>query len=405
MTYHGPARYAVLGALSLLYFLLMAGTFNALGVVLPAMVGSLGWSWAEAGFGFTLLGLACGLSSLMPAVAIRRLGVSRTLLTGGVLLAAGFACLAGTHGVLGYHVGTVLLGLGFTFAGTVPAVHVISATFETRASTALGFYFTSGGMGSVAGPLLFRLTSGLTGDWRPYWMLCAAAALLFSALAALVTRHRAPPADLPTMPIAPTGWQARRALATPQYYVVVGAYTSFLLVNTTVHSFAAQHLLERGLSENGAAYVLSAAAFVGAIASLLAGVTGEKASARTLTTLSLIAVTAGVLGIGFMGGDAGIGLFVVGMGIGLGFSYVATAMLLLDYFGRRPNLELYAVMQLISTSAAIGPALGGIVRDATGNFTAVFAACAAITGLFVLLTALMRRPARPADAPALAVAH
>lgn len=395
MIFHGRARFAVLAALCLMYFLLNAGTFNALGVVLPAMVASLGWSWTEAGFGFTLLGLACGLSSLLPALAIRRLGVSLTLMTGGVLLAAGFTSLAAAHGVLAYHLGTLLLGIGFTFAGTVPAIHVIASTFR-RSSTAIGIYFTAGGIGSVAGPLLFRLCSNVLGDWRPYWVMCAVAAVLIAGFAALVTRHRPAAADaaLPdAIHLAPTGWLARRALATPQFYIVVGAYTSFLLVNTTVHSFAPQHLQDRGLSADGAAFVISAAAFVGAIASIVAGVVGETVSARRTTLLSLLSITIGTIGIGFVNGWAGTALFVGGMGIGLGFSYVATAMLLLDYFGKRANLELYSSMQLISTSAAIGPALGGYVRDATGGFGPVFTACAAITGLFFLLTLLMKRPA------------
>lgn len=39
----------ILVTMSLLYFLLMAGTFNSLGLVLPEMVRAFGMSWAEAG--------------------------------------------------------------------------------------------------------------------------------------------------------------------------------------------------------------------------------------------------------------------------------------------------------------------------------------------------------------------
>jgi hypothetical protein len=80
MVFEGRARYLVLAALSLLYFLLTATTFNSLGLVLPSMVTELKWNWAEAGFGFTLLGLACGLTGMVPAVMIRRIGVSMTVL-------------------------------------------------------------------------------------------------------------------------------------------------------------------------------------------------------------------------------------------------------------------------------------------------------------------------------------
>ena len=79
------AQLALLG-LSLLFFQITAATFTSLGVVLPAMVGELRWSWGAAGLGFTVLAVACGLASLAPAVVIRALGVRATLAAGGAVL-------------------------------------------------------------------------------------------------------------------------------------------------------------------------------------------------------------------------------------------------------------------------------------------------------------------------------
>ena len=44
---------AALAALSLLFFILTAGTFTSLGVVLPDMVAALHWDWSRAGLGYT----------------------------------------------------------------------------------------------------------------------------------------------------------------------------------------------------------------------------------------------------------------------------------------------------------------------------------------------------------------
>ncbi|WP_374047273.1 hypothetical protein [Acinetobacter baumannii] len=85
--------WSVLVLFSLLFFLITAATFTSLGVVLPSMIEELGWSWTSAGFGFTLLGLACGLSSYVPAHTIRKFGVRITLLLGMVILVAGFTSL------------------------------------------------------------------------------------------------------------------------------------------------------------------------------------------------------------------------------------------------------------------------------------------------------------------------
>ena len=129
----------VLASFSLLYFLVSADTFSSLGVVLPVMVQELGWNWTEAGLGFTFLGLACGLSSLVPTVLIRRIGVRGTLLAGTALLVLGFGGLALTHSVAVYLAATLVIGIAFSLTTTVPGTHVLATTFQ-RQSLALGTY-------------------------------------------------------------------------------------------------------------------------------------------------------------------------------------------------------------------------------------------------------------------------
>ena len=67
-------------------------------------------------------------------------------------------------------------------------------------------------------------------------------------------------------------------------------------------------------------------------------------------------------------------------------------MLLLNYYGRERNLELFSTVCLISTVAAAGPVLAGAVRDATGAFGPAFEAIAIVTTLVLLAVATMRPP-------------
>lgn len=414
MTFEGRLRYLVLGALCLLFFILNACTFNGLGVILPYMVEDLGWTWGTAGIGFTLLGMACGLSGLVPALLIRKFGVSRTMLVGGSVLFSGFACLALTNSASTYFLGTILLGIGFAICGQVPAVNVISHSFKKH-STAMGIYFTVGGLGSVAGPLIAYATQEFTHDWRYFWGGAAVAAVLLSMFTSTVTANRWNNKDAGRkQQVAETsgGWTVGAAMRTPQYYVIVGAYTALLLISTTVHGFAVQHLSDSGLGMGAAATMMSALALISAAASAIAGVAGEKMMPRNLSILSMAAAVVGVLAL--MGGAnvAAIMIATIGLGVGIGFSYVSVAMLLLDVFGKRPNLELYSTMSLISTSAAIGPALGGFVRDRLGSFSLVFLACALIGAVFLVALVLLKRPTLAGAAesesedaqPALAVA-
>ncbi|RKF23136.1 MFS transporter [Altericroceibacterium spongiae] len=397
MVFKGPLKYLVLFAFSALFFMLNACTFNGLGVVLPYMVQELGWAWAVAGLGFTFLGLSCGLASLAPAIAIRKIGIAKTMLLGGAVLAVGFICMAIAQSSYTYFLGTILLGIGFALCGTTAGVNVVSHSFR-RSSTAVGIYFTAGGLGAVAGPLIVYATQEWTGEWRYYWVGAAVCAVLLSIFAAIVTTDRPKLQDEEDdrhVDRESGGWTARSALRTAQYYIVVGAYTAFLLINTTVHGFAVQHLSESGLTMGGAATVMSAIALVSAAGSAAAGLAGERMTPRHVAMLSLTATVIGTLALIGGGSWFTIPVTVLGLGIGFGFSYVSTAMLLIDLFGKRPNLELYSIMSLISTTAAIGPALGGMVRDENGSFSVVFLGCAALGFIFLVLLTWMRRPEEP----------
>ncbi|MHB8286378.1 MAG: MFS transporter [Caulobacteraceae bacterium] len=392
--------WTIFSALSLLFFLVSAGTFSSLGVVLPAMVQELHWTWTEAGLGFTFLGLACGLSSFAPAVLIRRIGVRATLLAGTAMLVVGFGALAVCHSVWVYLVGTLIIGTAFSLTCTVPGIHVLTALFAKR-STVLGAYFTVGGLGGVAGPLLYVALEGPTHQWRGYWWVFVAASVVLGGFAALVTSGAA---DAQAMEQAPEqvgpgelvqglrDWTVKRALGTPQFYIIVGAYTMYLLINTTAHGFAVEHLTERGVSPNLAAGMLSLEALIGAGVSVIGGVMGEKYSAKTMLAFALAALVVGMTALAFARGYPLMLVYAVGVGIGYGLSFLGSTMLLMNYYGKRANLELYSVMCLISTSAALGPAFGGWARDTLGSFASVFLLCAAATLIMMIATLIMRPP-------------
>jgi MFS family permease len=187
-------------------------------------------------------------------------------------------------------------------------------------------------------------------------------------------------------------WTVRRAIGTPQFYIIVGAYTMYLLINTTAHGFAVEHLTERGVSPKIAAGMLSLEALIGAGVSVVGGVMGEKYNPKTMLAFALAALVAGMTALAFARGYPLMFVYAVGVGIGYGLSFLGSTMLLLNYYGKRANLELYSVMCLISTSAALGPAFGGWARDTLGSFASVFLLCAAATLIMMVATMIMRPP-------------
>lgn len=407
-------RWLTFSALSLLFFVVTAGTFSSLGVVLPAMVRELGWSWTQAGAGYTVLGIACGLASFMPAVLIRQFGVRGTMFVGTLALIAGFGAMAVTHTIGLYLAATVLVGVAFALCSTVPGTHLLTDLFERR-SLVVGAYFTIGSLGGVAGPLIYVAVHGLTQGWRPYWVTFVILSLVSGAAAILTTPgrrdERGHKTEVPEQPgpaeviAGLQDWTVRRALRTWQFYVIVSGYTTYLLVNTTAHGFAVEHLTERGVSPQAAAFMLSLEALIGSGVSVVGGMLGEKVSPKLLMIISLAALTVGMAGLAEAHGWGLMSVFAIGVGLGFGLCFVASTMLLFNYFGRGPNLELFSIMCMLSTTAAIGPAFGGWARDTLGSFSQMFLLCAGATAILLVATLFTRPPVRRVAAAAELVAE
>ena len=108
-----------------------------------------------------------------------------------------------------------------------------------------------------------------------------------------------------------------------------------------------------------------------ALASMVVGMGWRSASPAAIPTIML--------------------LYAAGTGLGFGIAALAVTVLLINYFGREHNLEIFSLTCLIGALSALGPAIGGWIRDDFGSFTPAFQLFAAMT-LIILVAALFMRP-------------
>lgn len=409
----------LVAAFSLLLFLITAATYSSLGVVIPAMVGELGWSWERAFAGFSILGVFTGLSSWLPALLIRRIGVRGTLLVGVAVMAGGLACLARVHALPIYFLGAALCGVGFQMAALIPGTHVLSAIFKERALP-FGIYFTFGALGGVAGPwMVVKALAATQGDWRLYWALqalvvglvglaCAVAVggprWLEQAGAALDREldAEAKAGETPG-PVYHTDheWSVRDAVRTPQFYVLVAAYFSHLLAGISAVSLTQAHMLQLGVAGIGgaaAAGALSLEGLMQVVARLGGGAIGDRIDPRWLLVFAQGLLVVGLLALAHATTPLLQVLYAIGVGVGFGLTVLAVSLLLLNYFGRRNNVELFSLTCLVGAVSAAGPIIGGAARDRLGSFTPAFLLFAALAAV-VFVAALFMRPPKPSRAP------
>jgi MFS transporter, OFA family, oxalate/formate antiporter len=382
-----------LALMSASFFIITAATYASLGLALPAMVAELHWSWTEAGTGFGLLGLFNGITSAVPATLIRRFGVRVTLLVGSAVMALAFLCLARADGLLLYFAGASLAGLGFTLLDSVPGTYLLSRLF-VRPSFPIGLFFTIGGLGGVAGPLLYLLVTGQTSNWRDYWLVAGALVVLTGIAAALLvdTKTDAGGAADSDPDISTESWTLRAALQTRQFWIIAAAYAAFLFCGITANTVSVAHLTQHGVAAAIAISMMSVEGLVNSGARLAGGILTRFVGAKTLLAVSLASLIIGLLALSTARDVPMMLVYAAGIGIGYGLTFFAASILLLDYFGRGPYLELFATVNLIATVGAVAPTLAGLTRDQTGTFTPFFIGLSALVALVLLAVIAMRRP-------------
>ena len=183
------------------------------------MVGELHWSNSGAGLGFTLLGVFCGITATVPAILIRRFGVRATLLAGGVVMAAAFACLAAHARLAALSRRLFAGGAGLHAAGDRARHLSADAHFPPPrfCLRALFHHRRAGRRGRAAALFLTRL---LSSGWRDFWIVSAHCCSLAAALLAVAAGGRqnrsSANAGAEIRKSPPRSWSAARGAARPR---------------------------------------------------------------------------------------------------------------------------------------------------------------------------------------------
>jgi len=392
-------KWLVFGAAALAYFFVNFATFASLGVVLFTMARELNWSFTAAGFSFSLLGLACGLTSTFPAIAMRHVGARGSMAIGAALFAGGSLLASLSHSLFVFDIAVAMLGAGYTFAGNIPGVILIAQWFEKGSARVIGIYLMLGALGAAAAPPFVEFVVRQIG-WRGHWQVMAVAAAILGVICVALVREREagesplPATDEALAPV-PTGaraWTPRQAVFTPQFMVLTAALVFTMTAVTTINGVVVTHLVKLGSSPAAAAWTLGLLSFTG---TLLKGATGHWCETRRPKTFVVAGLLLQAVGCGLLIVAAAPWIAFTAailFGAGWAFALVAGWVVLMQYFGGTTGAKILAIVQLFTTVGAAGPIGAGLIADRWGTFTPIFAFYAAVLLLLVVPILVMRRP-------------
>ncbi len=373
----------------------------AFGMLLPSMRDALGMSYDDMGF----LGTA-NFAGYLAAVAVvpfllRRCSPRQLIAAGLFLIALCMFGIAAGDSYLLILLLYAMVGIGSGFAN-IPVMVLVSYWFRReKRGQAAGLIVIGSGFAIIfSGFVVPFLNASFTQDgWRVSWLLLGLIVLLIAVLAALLVRND--PAEKGLAPVGMTQEleydpSASRGRFTPvrilthlgALYFIFGAtyviYGTFI-VTTMVEEYA--------YAEASAGMFWSWVGFFSLFSGTLFGLLSDKVGRRG----GLMAVF-GVQTLAYLLAGSRLGtLALFGSVVLYGVAVFAIPAIMAaavgDYLGKARAAAAFSIITFcFAIGQTLGPAVAGVVADATGTFTGSYLASAVLTGLAVIFTKFLPEP-------------
>ena len=401
--------WVILGCVCCAGFSRQGGAVSTLTIFVEPMTRDFGWSRTAISGAVSLGGLLAAL--LAPALGrlLDRQGARAVLCWAVLLTGLANTALSATGSLLTLYVLFCIARMNFAGPFDLGIYGAVNNWFVIRRPAATAIATAAQMVGLATLPLLAQAAI-LAGGWRTGWVAVGAAVFAVGFLPSALLLVRAPEDlglrpdgiataarhDTAPVPVHPEPQFTRpQALRTRAFWLLALFTACAYPVQAGVSLHQAAYLVERGLSPTTAAEIVGAFSFASGCGSLGFGFLPRRVLVRY--RLAAIAALQAVGVVGLLLANAVPIFFLAAMvfGLGIGGLLMLPPMAWADYFGRRSYGAIRGValpFQVLGQAA--GPLLSGVLRDATGSYTASLLTFAAFS-ILAVIAALLARPPVP----------
>ncbi|NIJ09225.1 MFS family permease [Sphingomonas vulcanisoli] len=309
---------------------------------------------------------------------------------------------------------TLLLSVGMTLAGPLSATTLVVRWFRARRGLAMGFALLGSPLGAIAIPQL--VTRWMVGDnWRGTHVYLGLICIALLPIVLLIVRGSPAVAGIEIEADSPRTaaleakrpqqtWSIQQVIKTPAIWIIVCAFVPLSITNLGMSGNLAPFALDLGLTRPQVGALVPIIGALGFLAKLAFGSLSDRIDARILFYTSVVFVAAALIMMcqkpGFQMMMAACGIF----GFGEGAALVLIGVMVAARFGSEAyGTAVGIVYFFVMTLAALGPIIGGYLRDVTGTYTAMCLVMLAMLFPAALAITLLRAPTRKARPPKLAL--
>jgi MFS family permease len=368
--------------------------FYGHGFYLAELHSRYGWPTALIAGASTVYYLASALLVVFISDLIRVFGIRGSVLAGACALALSVALIPFVAEP--WHLFAAYLVMAFAWAMlSVGAItNIVGLWFDARRGLAISLGLTGASFGGIAVVPALVFLAGAIG-FRPAMLY--GAALILVTLVPLALLFLGPPQQSVahttprSAPVAPAAWTRASALRSLAFWSVSAPFALGLMSQAgfLVHQIA---FLEPTIGRNAAGIAVGITTAMAVVGRLMLGPMANRLNQRLASALSLLSQAAALAVMANSADTAVLWSACAVYGFSVGNLITLPALIVQREFDAASFGMLIGLSTAISQfTYAFGPGLLGVVRDASGGYTASLLVCIALnlTAAFIVL----RRPA------------
>ena len=365
------------------------GIHTSFGVFNVALLDTFGWSRGATAGIFSIVLAVDALLSPVVGYLLDRYGTKRISIAGCLALVVGLLASSQVTALWQLYLSFgLILAIGFTFAGMVPHIFLISEWFSSNRASAIGIVYAGTGVGiMVLAPLSEWLISGY--GWAPALQIYAAVVLV--VLLPMVwafyqhgpygekLRHHGAKKDDRAQ------WSAKLALKSLQFWLLFIARIAAASGTTVIVTHQVAHVVDVGFSKLLSASIFGLAGITSSFGRVIFGFIADRLSKQAAYTLNIAMTVVGVGALMILSDPSQIWLlyvYVIFFGIGFGSRAVIFSALTADIFSGKGFGSILGYSTVaVGAGGALGSWLGGALHDWTGSYLVSFGLSALVLSI------------------------
>lgn len=365
------------------------GIHTSFGVFNVALLDTFGWSRGATAGIFSIVLAVDALLSPVVGYLLDRYGTKRIAIAGCFALVVGLLASSQVTALWQLYISFgLILAIGFTFAGMVPHIFLISEWFSSSRASAIGIVYAGTGVGiMVLAPLSEWLISSY--GWARALQIYAVVVLVVllpmvwvyyqhGPYGERLRHHGAKKDDGPQ-------WSAKLALKSLQFWLLFIARVAAASGTTVIVTHQVAHVVDVGFSKLLSASIFGLAGITSSFGRVIFGFIADRLSKQAAYTLNIAMTVVGVGALMILRDPSQAWLlyvYVIFFGIGFGSRAVIFSALTADIFsGKRFGAILGYSTVAVGAGGAMGSWLGGAMHDWTGSYLVSFGLSALVLSI------------------------